>query len=214
MIFILEIYLRHKRCLSFIVTKFRNSWRVDIFFNFIKCMRPTKVSNSYPNDKVIPCLLPAVYLTSIVVMLYRSSMGYHTVSLAPAWVSRVPKLGYEVKPSTRVVGSQDPYEYWGRWHSFGKTYLICIIAQLLKKCFDTTSAQCLAFCVRGRSRVAVETAGLWSGAPTTTSTTTTDVFNDTNNRKAIKPLKWEGFFLCCHLYFPLTVCYRYAVDGK
>ena len=38
---------------------------------------------------------------------------------------------------SRVVGSRDPYEYWGRWHSFGKTYLICIIAQVLENCFHT-----------------------------------------------------------------------------
>ena len=25
-------------------------------------------------------------------------------------------------------GIPDPYEYWDRWHSFDKTYLICIIA--------------------------------------------------------------------------------------
>ena len=51
--------------------------------------------------------------------------------------SRVPKPGYEAEPSTRVVGSRDPYEYWGRWHSFGKTYLICIIAQILENCVHT-----------------------------------------------------------------------------
>ena len=31
---------------------------------------------------------------------------------------------------TRVVGSRDLYEFWGRWPSFGKTYLICVIAQI------------------------------------------------------------------------------------
>ena len=40
-------------------------------------------------------------------------------------------------PRTRVVGSRDPYEYWGRGHSFGKTYLICIIAQVLEHYSDT-----------------------------------------------------------------------------
>ena len=39
---------------------------------------------------------------------------------------------------SRVVESRDPYEYWGRWHSFGKTYLICIITQVLENCFHTT----------------------------------------------------------------------------
>ena len=38
---------------------------------------------------------------------------------------------------SRVVGSRDPYQYWGGWHSFGKTYLICIIAQVLENCFRT-----------------------------------------------------------------------------
>ena len=38
---------------------------------------------------------------------------------------------------SRVVGSRDPYEYRGRWHSFGKTYLICIIAQVLENYFHT-----------------------------------------------------------------------------
>ena len=46
--------------------------------------------------------------------------------------SRVPKPGHEAKPSNRVVGSRDPYEYWGRWHSFGNAYLICIIEQVLE----------------------------------------------------------------------------------
>ena len=34
--------------------------------------------------------------------------------------SQVPKPGYEAKPTTQVVGFQDPYKYWGRWHSFDK----------------------------------------------------------------------------------------------
>ena len=46
--------------------------------------------------------------------------------------SWVPKPGYEAQPSTWVVGSRDPYEYWGRWHNFCKTYLICILAQVLE----------------------------------------------------------------------------------
>ena len=35
----------------------------------------------------------------------------------------------------REPGWWDPYEYWGRWHSFDKTDLICIIAQVLENCF-------------------------------------------------------------------------------
>ena len=30
-------------------------------------------------------------------------------------------------PRTRRVGSRDLYEYWRKWNSFGKTYLICIL---------------------------------------------------------------------------------------
>ena len=33
------------------------------------------------------------------------------------------------------MGSRDLYEYWGSWHSFGKTYLICIIVRFLKIVF-------------------------------------------------------------------------------
>ena len=55
-------------------------------------------------------------------------MSTHSGSLNPGTrQSRVP---------TRLVVSWDPYEYWGRWHSFGKTYLISIIAQIIQKCFD------------------------------------------------------------------------------
>ena len=45
------------------------------------------------------------------------------------------------------MGSRDPCEYWGRWHSFGKIYLICIIAQVLENYSDTSL---LGFCVKGR----------------------------------------------------------------
>ena len=41
---------------------------------------------------------------------------------------------------SRVPGWWDPgirTNTWGRWHSFGKTYLICIIAQVLENCFHT-----------------------------------------------------------------------------
>ena len=51
--------------------------------------------------------------------------------------SRVPRPGYSAAPRTRVVGSRDPYVYWGMWHSFGNPYLICIIAQVLENCFLT-----------------------------------------------------------------------------
>ena len=63
-------------------------------------------------------------------MVYRLNMGCHTVSPAPVWV-RIPGPTTRVRGAAEypVVGSRDPYEYWGRWHSFGNTYLICIIAQ-------------------------------------------------------------------------------------
>ena len=44
----------------------------------------------------------------------------------------IPPPGYSATPRTRVVGSRDLYEYWDRWHSLGKTYLICIRAQVLE----------------------------------------------------------------------------------
>ena len=68
-------------------------------------------------------------------------------------------------PRTRVVGSRNPYEYWGRWHSFGKTYLICIIAQVLKNCFIPLTG---ILCQREAVWVAAESGDLWSWALHTT----------------------------------------------
>ena len=73
--------------------------------------------------------------------------------------------GYEAKPSTRVVGSRVPYEYWGRWHSFGKTYLICIIARVLANYSDSRTG---ILCQIEAVWVAAESGNLWSRALDTT----------------------------------------------
>ena len=66
--------------------------------------------------------------------IYRLSMDCHTVSSTPVSVQiRVPKPRYDAKPSTRVVGSRDPHEYWVRWHSLGKKYLILFYSTCLLK---------------------------------------------------------------------------------
>ena len=112
------------------------------------------------------------------------------------------------------MGSRDPYEYWGRWHSFGKTYLICIIAQAIENCFSTLL---LAICVRGRWWVAAESGDLWSGAhtqPSTIRTTNTSAFNDTSRHDVDKnwiPQVMLGFSSS----FPINyTCYQFTAVGK
>ena len=125
--------------------------------------------------------------------------------------SRVPKPGYEAKPSARVMGSRDPYEYWGRWHSFGKPYLNCIIAQDFLNCFGNTIVQILAFYVRGRSWVAAGSAGLWSEAPHTTHFYPLPLLlvhsMTLTAERGLKP-QFKKFCWGCHLFFPLTTFYQ------
>ena len=94
-------------------------------------------------------------------LVCRSGMSCHTMPSAQVWVQN-PGLA---KPRTRVVGSREPYEYWGSGHRFGKTYSNCIVAQVLENCIH---APLLAFCVRGRWWVSAESRHLWPGALHTT----------------------------------------------
>ena len=56
-----------------------------------------------------------------------------------------PSMSTDPVPWTRVRGEAEypdggipwSYEYMGRWHIFGKIYLICIIAQVLENSFHT-----------------------------------------------------------------------------
>ena len=117
--------------------------------------------------------------------------------------SRVPKPMYESKPRTRMVGSRDPYEYWGRWHSFGKTYLIYIIAQVLWKSFWYPLTGIL--CQRWAVWVAAEIVDLWSGAlhtPTATTTTNTSAFNDTSRHIQGTKTVFNKFCCSCRLHSP------------
>ena len=66
---------------------------------------------------------------------------------------------------------------------FGKTYLICIIAQVLKFALATGS------CVRGELLIAIENVDLWSGEPHTTHyyyTYHICAFTDTQQKWALK----------------------------
>ena len=75
-------------------------------------------------------------------------------------ISRVLKPRYEATPSAWVVGSRNLYEYWDRWQSFGETYLIFIVAQVLKICFDSPVGHLLVIWFRKSSRVAAEIGDL------------------------------------------------------
>ena len=116
--------MQFRLAIVFICAKMANNWT-----NF-----PNAVGW---NGMLVPLTnLPHAYMflhVFLYILLHRLSMGCHTVSPAQIWV-RIPG------PTTRVrgeaEGSRDPYEYWGRWHNFGKTYLNCIIVQVLEIYFD------------------------------------------------------------------------------
>ena len=78
-------------------------WYVVLFLRRLVCPIKLKV-NQRPRNR-----------------LHRLSIGCHIVSTALTYKyeSRVPKSGYEVKPSTLVITPRDPCGYWDRWHSFG-----------------------------------------------------------------------------------------------
>ena len=67
----------------------------------------------------------------------------------------------------RVPGFRDPGSILtlGQVTQYGNPYLICIIAQFPKKCFDT---HLMEICVRGSWRIAAESRDMWSGALHTT----------------------------------------------
>ena len=135
-------------------------------------------------------------------VIYRLSMGCHTASSASIWV-RIPgpKTRHETRLSTQVVEPWDLYKYWGRWNSFDKTYLICIIAQVLCNHFDTPF---VVFSVRRSHWVAVESGDPWSGAlhtATTTATTNTSVLNYISSNIG-DWTEFNKFCWGCHLHSP------------
>ena len=69
---------------------------------------------------------------------YRLDMGCHTMSPVPVWV-RIPSPQTRVRGVAEYPGGGIPgsVRCWGRWHCFGKTYLTCIIAQVLENYSDT-----------------------------------------------------------------------------
>ena len=65
------------------------------------------------------------------------------------------------------MGSWDPYTYWETGHNFGKTYVICIIAQVCK--ISVTLPLCIyGHSARGRPWIEAASGDLWSGAVHTT----------------------------------------------
>ena len=69
---------------------------------------------------------------------------------------------------SRVPGWWDPgirTNFWDRRDSFGKTYLICIIAQVLENCFIPITG---ILCQRKAVWVAADSSDLWSWALHTT----------------------------------------------
>ena len=108
------------------------------------------------------------------------------------------------------------YEYWGRWHRFGKTYLICIIAHLQKNHLTPPLCSYWHSLSEGGHEWRLKVLACdqeHRTPPITTPTTTTSAFNDTNSRKGIKT-PFKKFWWSCYLYSPLTTCYQYAVDCK
>ena len=132
------------------------------------------------------------------------SIVCHTLSPAPVLVrTRIPEPWQEAMPSARMVGSQDPCEYWGRWHNFDNTYLICIIAQVLKNYFDTPHRHSVSG-GNGEWQLKAETRDQeFCTQPTTTATTNTSVFND-RNRHIWDKTEFNKFYWGCHHHSPIN----------
>ena len=79
-------------------------------------------------------------------VLYRSSMGCHTMPPVPLWVLIPgPCARARGKPSTRAVRSRHPREYLGDWHSLDKICIFCVIAQVLKMVMKSPRLMCWHF---------------------------------------------------------------------
>ena len=128
--------------------------------------------------------------------------------------SWVPNPGYEAKPSTRVMGSRDQYEYWARWRSFWQN--------ILNLYYSTDSWKLFWYPLLGiqyqRETVCVagESGNLWPWALHAAATSTTTNTSAYYTRKPIGNKTWiQQVLLRLSSSFSIKyTCYQYTAVAK